>query len=265
MEVTGGTPNEDGVINYTVGLDYDTKKVIDGAVTEVEDSDTINFTKTGNVITAEVISGTSKVVAGRAVTTEENKVATVGDIVDTINNVSWNVKSVGVDGGESTYKVTDKSNIKAGDTLNVDAGKNIAISGEGGQLIIATKDDVEFTNLTVTGDTKVNNFAVDTGATIDMGGNKITNMGAGDADTDAVNVSQLKDAVEKAKAVESVVADTSSENIAKVTTKSGKDAGQPNEQYTVSVTKADCQSCTRCNRCERHWSCKSNIRDQRWC
>ena len=215
------------------------KKVIDGAVTEVEDSDTIDFTKTGNVITAEVISGTSKVVAGRAVTTEENKVATVGDIVDTINNVSWNVKSVGVDGGESTYKVTDKSNIKAGDTLNIDAGKNIAISGEGGQLIIATKGDVEFTNLTVTSDTKVNNFAVDAGATIAMGGNKITNVGAGDADTDAVNVSQLKDAVEKAKAVESVVADTSSENIAKVTTKSGKDAGQPNEQYTVSVTKAD--------------------------
>ncbi|USZ15890.1 YadA-like family protein [Moraxella sp. FZFQ2102] len=248
MEVTGGTPNEDGVINYTVGLDYDTKKVIDGAVTEVEDSDTIDFTKTGNVITAEVISGTSKVVAGRAVTTEENKVATVDDIVDTINNVSWDVKSVGVDGGESTYKVTDKSNIKAGDTLNVDAGKNITISGEGGQLIIATKDDVEFTNLTVTGDTKVNNFAVDAGATIDMGGNKITNVGAGDADTDAVNVSQLKDAVEKAKAVEKVVkaeAAVGDVNLAEIATESGKAAGEANETYKVSVSKKAVQDAAK--------------------
>ncbi|MDK4651352.1 Hia/Hsf adhesin N-terminal domain-containing protein, partial [Kingella kingae] len=45
----------------------------------------------------------------------------------------------------------------------------------------------------------VNNFTVNPNSTVNMGGNKITNVAAGEADTDAVNVSQLKSQVAASK------------------------------------------------------------------
>ncbi|WP_294033997.1 ESPR-type extended signal peptide-containing protein, partial [uncultured Moraxella sp.] len=242
VEITGGTEDANGVINYTVGLDDATKTVINNAVTEVQDSDSIDFTKTGNTITATVNTGTSTVVAGQAVTTEGNKVATVGDIVKTINNVSWKVASI-ADGGENSYTTADSSNITAGDTLNIDAGKNIKISGSGNKLNIATKDDVTFnnittSNLTATGDTVVKNFTIKPNSAVDMGGNTLTNVGSGgDTDSNGANIGDIKRIA--AKSVEKVVLDDAvADNIATVSTESGAAAGNAGETYKVGVSKA---------------------------
>ena len=69
---------------------------------------------------------------------------------------------------------------------------------------VATAPDLKADSLT-TGDTVVNNDGVKVGDKValtkdglDNGGNKVANVAAGEADTDAVNVAQLKAAAAKA-------------------------------------------------------------------
>ncbi|MDK7178470.1 hypothetical protein QP445_13695, partial [Micrococcus luteus] len=65
---------------------------------------------------------------------------------------------------------------------------NLTLKQDGAQFTFATKKDVSFDRVTV-GDVTVDSKGINAGNT------KITNVAAGKADTDAVNVSQLKAAV----------------------------------------------------------------------
>ncbi|WP_150540198.1 YadA-like family protein [Actinobacillus vicugnae] len=113
-------------------------------------------------------------------------------------NKGWNVTTGNVDGGEVSG--TSNANVINGETVKFIAGKNVKLTQQDQNLTIATKDDVTFTNvksdkvnattvnasdLAVTGGTTVNNFTVKPGATIDMGGNRVTNVGTPTADNDA--------------------------------------------------------------------------------
>ena len=140
--------------------------------------------------------------------TDSNKIATAQDVVNTINKSGWNATSgTGVNGGEVTG--TTKELVNPGETVTFDAGKNMKLVQEGNKFTYATKDDVEFTTVTTkdaAGNTTVINGE---GLTItskdgekvsltkdglDNGGNKITNVAAGDISensTDAINGSQL--------------------------------------------------------------------------
>ena len=203
------TANADGGVNVTFDVDLPETKVngdtVSGDINFV-DGNTTTVTNTDGKIKVEVNTGDSTVENGKAKSTTDAdaaKVATVGDIVDTINKVYHSVNSTTVAGtnGESYYTKNDDSQINAGDTVNYNAGKNIKISGSGNTFEFATTDNVTFTNanvtsnLTVDGNTTVNNFTVKPGANIDMGGNIIHNVSSGVADTDAVNVKQLKEYV----------------------------------------------------------------------
>ena len=112
---------------------------------------------------------------------------------------------------------------KLGETVDVVGdGKNISTRVEGGRVKVALKDDISLNSVT-TGRTKMDtngltiqdgsgNTAVTvnkdglkikdgpsvTKSGIDAGGKKITNVAAGEADTDAVNFSQLKKAAASA-------------------------------------------------------------------
>ena len=112
---------------------------------------------------------------------------------------------------------------KLGETVDVVGdGKNISTRVEGGRVKVALKDDISLNSVT-TGCTKMDtngltiqdgsgNTAVTvdkdglkikdgpsvTKSGIDAGGKKITNVAAGEADTDAVNFSQLKKAAASA-------------------------------------------------------------------
>ncbi|QBQ63675.1 hypothetical protein EXH44_05230 [Actinobacillus indolicus] len=225
----------DGV-NGDKGITFDANLVSsDSSITIADKDGAKNLT---------VNTGVSRVEdGGKAVTTDGDQVANLGDVVETINKTSWKVNSTAQTGGEGTYTANEESKINAGDTLNIDAGKNIKISGAGNTLLVETKDDVTFDevttrNLTATGDTVVKNFTVQPQSTINMGNNQIKGVAEGTEGTDAVNVDQLKREVATAKAVEKVTADTSADNIATVTQKSGKPAGEANEEYVVSVSKA---------------------------
>ncbi|HDV7283657.1 TPA: YadA-like family protein [Mannheimia haemolytica] len=126
-------------------------------------------------------------------------------VANAVNNVSWNVdsKAVGtgvVEGDKAPAKV------KAGSTVSVNAGNNIKVTRKGSDVTVAVSDTPEFTSVK-TGDTLVNNngVTINNGSAgkavsltkngLDNGGNRITNVKAGEADTDAVNVGQLKGTV----------------------------------------------------------------------
>ena len=203
------TTNADGGVNVTFDVDLPDTKVNGDAVSgdiNFVNGNTTTVTNDNGKIKVEVNTGDSTVENGKAKSATDAdaaKVATVGDIVDTINKVYHSVNSTTVTGtnGESTYTANTDSQINAGDTVNYNAGKNIKISGSGNTFEFSTTDNVTFTNANVTsnlkvdGDTTVNNFTVKPGANIDMGGNIIHNVSSGVADTDAVNVKQLKEYV----------------------------------------------------------------------
>ena len=104
---------------------------------------------------------------------------------------------------------TSSEKIAAGDTVTFKEGKNVKVSRNGKSITIATSDDVSFKTVTV-GDSVLtdNGLTVGNGKAgkpvsltkdgLNNGGNKIANVAAGEADTDAVNVAQLKAAAAKA-------------------------------------------------------------------
>ena len=106
----------------------------------------------------------------------------------------WNLKA---------NEETSSEKIAAGDTVTFKEGKNIKVSRDGKNITVATSDDVSFNKVTV-GDSVLtdNGLTVGNGTAgnpvsltkdgLNNGGNKISNVAAGEADTDAVNVAQLK-------------------------------------------------------------------------
>ena len=191
-------------LNFTGG-DYTTASVgADGKVTfDV------------NLGTAPTVTDGKPSVPGQAGAAGKDGIATVKTVVDTINNSGWKANAKANGGtlvGNSTATV-----VKPGDQVNFAAGKNLTVkqdlTGEHTYTYSLNKD-VDLTNagsLTV-GDTKVNNDGITikaptpaagttpttdvklTNTGLDNGGNKIVNVAEGTADTDAVNVKQLKDA-----------------------------------------------------------------------
>ena len=98
---------------------------------------------------------------------------------------------------------TSSEKIGAGDTVTFKEGKNVKVSRDGKNITVATSDDVSFNKVTVgdsvltdngltVGNGKAGNPVSLTKDGLDNGGNKISNVAAGEADTDAVNVAQLK-------------------------------------------------------------------------
>jgi autotransporter adhesin len=142
---------------------------------------------------------------GRAATEEQLK------LVDRTASAGWNVAA----NGEATG-----GNVAPGGKVNFGSSDgNIAIQRTGTDLDFKLADDVKVNHSVTVGDTVMNNAGVavgpdvklgSTGLTIaggpsvttsgiDAGGKVITNVAPGVADTDAVNVSQLNDTVDKGK------------------------------------------------------------------
>ena len=191
-------------LNFTGG-DYTTASV--GADGKVTFDVTLGTTPT--------VTDGKPGVPGQAGAAGKDGIATVKTVVDTINNSGWKANAKANGGtldGSSTATV-----VKPGDQVNFAAGKNLTVkqdlTGEHTYTYSLNKD-VDLTNagsLTV-GDTKVNNDGITikaptpaagttpttdvklTNTGLDNGGNKIVNVAEGTADTDAVNVKQLKDA-----------------------------------------------------------------------
>ena len=131
---------------------------------------------------------------------DENKVATVSNVANAINKAKWFAKADN-NGGEiaDDAKTNDADDadgqaMGAGDKLTLKAGKNLRVKRDGANFTFATDNDVTFNKVT-SNEFVVNpngKFTVGSGATINMGDNIIHGVATGVADTDAVNVAQLK-------------------------------------------------------------------------
>ena len=104
---------------------------------------------------------------------------------------------------------TSSEKIGAGDTVTFKEGKNVKVSRNGKNITVTTSDDVSFNKVTVGGSVLTDNgLTVGNGKAgkpvsltkdgLNNGGNKVSDIAAGEADTDAVNVAQLKAAAAKA-------------------------------------------------------------------
>ena len=140
---------------------------------------------------------------------------------------------------------TSSEKIGAGDTVTFKEGKNVKVSRNGKHITVATSDDVSFDKVTVGGSVLTDNgLTVGNGKAgkpvsltkdgLNNGGNKVTDIAAGEADTDAVNVAQLK--VAAAKATSKV--DSGNDNIV-VTPEQNADGSTTYKVATAPNLKAD--------------------------
>ena len=82
---------------------------------------------------------------------DENKVATVGNVVNAINNAAWTATSAKTNDGELGKEATDQL-VKSGDKVTFEADKNIKIIQDGSKFTFTTKNDVSFDTVQVGGD-----------------------------------------------------------------------------------------------------------------
>ena len=183
--------NNNGFVNFK-----------DGNLTTVNVTDADN----GTIVKFDVnTTNITTDAAGNATAANRNNIATAGDVADAINKVrNMPLTFAGDTGTNVTRKLGETVNLVGGVT---DATKlsddNIGVVADGtDKLEIKLAKDIKVDSVKA-GDTTINTDGLKiaggpsvTKSGIDAAGNKISNVAAGTEDTDAVNVSQLKD-VEK--------------------------------------------------------------------
>ena len=142
--------------------------------------------------------------------------ASFGKVTDDVHSYIGKDKAHFFDGTTSTNTKVDANGMKLENTDNLDAA--------------------EYTMDGMTANSNGKSISFTTNG-ISAGDQNINNVKTGVADTDAVNVKQLKDYVEANKAVESVISDNQVDNIAAVRVTNGKSTGDANAQYGVYVSK----------------------------
>ncbi|MDY4281407.1 MAG: YadA-like family protein [[Pasteurella] mairii] len=185
---------------------------------------------------------------------DKDKIATLGDITDTINKIFWKATSGTVDGGIQDGQAS-VVNMKAGDMLTLKAGKNMKITQEDKSFTYALKEAIDLTSVT-TGNTSMNNEGITikapanaqdgrsnvtlTANGLDNGGNKITHVADGEIkqdSKDAVNGSQLYTVQEEAKKHTSVKAKDGQQIV--TVEKSQQKNANGGDEYVVSVNTAN--------------------------
>ena len=160
----------------------------------------ISTTADGNGVTVKLKTGdTIDNNKGKAVAPAPNGVATTDNVVQAINNSGWNANA-SANGGTLTGSAT-ATKVVPGDTVTFSAGKNLTVAQTLGtntqQYTYALSSTLKDIESIQNGTSKItlNNGGGTTisGGNLSVGDNKITNVATGTANTDAVNVKQLKD------------------------------------------------------------------------
>ena len=175
----------------TLTVDGNGVKVNTGAITEATD------------VAGDANRGKVTVAAG-----EGNKVATVQNVANAINSASWTVKVADTQEEITTSTANDVgSSVRAGNEITHVAGKNLKVKRDGRNVAYALANDVSVNTVTAQNSitvgagnaaTTVTTSSAADGVTevklADKAGKetRITNVAAGVKDTDAVNVSQLR-------------------------------------------------------------------------
>ena len=142
--VTVTNTNGQDVVNVTYDVKTDGKTVTvnnDGNLSVV----TGNITKASDDVTN---SDAGKVTVN---TGDDNKVATVKNVVDAINSAGW-IVNTGKAADQNSFTTVEGTATKvgAGDKVNFQAGKNLEVRRDGNNITYATSEDLDAKNITVT-------------------------------------------------------------------------------------------------------------------
>ena len=142
--VTVNSTTGQDVVNVTYDVKTDGKTVTvnnDGNLTVV----TGNITKASDDVTN---SDAGKVTVN---TGDDNKVATVKNVVDAINSAGW-IVNTGKAADQNSFTTVEGTATKvgAGDKVNFQAGKNLEVRRDGNNITYATSEDLDAKNITVT-------------------------------------------------------------------------------------------------------------------
>ena len=138
--------------------------------------------------------------------------ASFGKVTDDVHSYIGKDKAHFFDGTTSTNTKVDANGMKLENTDNLDTA--------------------EYTMDGMTANSNGKSISFTTNG-ISAGDQNINNVKTGVADTDAVNVKQLKDSI----STESVISDNQVDNIAAVRVTNGKSSGDANAQYGIYVSK----------------------------
>ena len=138
--------------------------------------------------------------------------ASFGKVTDDVHSYIGKDKAHFFDGTTSTNTKVDANGMKLENTDNLDAA------------------EYNMDGMTANSNGKSISFTTNG---ISAGDQNINNVKTGVADTDAVNVKQLKDSI----STESVISDNQTDNIAAVRVTNGKSTGDANAQYGIYVSK----------------------------
>ena len=140
-------------VNSTTGQDivnvtYDVKT--DGTTVTVNNDGNLTVV-TGNITKASddvTNSDAGKVTVN---TGDDNKVATVKNVVDAINSAGW-IVNTGKAADQNSFTTVEGTATKvgAGDKVNFQAGKNLEVRRDGNNITYATSEDLDAKNITVT-------------------------------------------------------------------------------------------------------------------
>lgn len=186
--------NNNGVVNFKDG------NLTTANVTDTENGTIVKFDVNTTNITTDA--------AGNATAENPNNLATAGDVTSAINKVrNMPLTFAGDTGKDVERKLGEKVNLVGGvtDKAKLSDG-NIGVVADGtDKLEIKLAKDIKVDSVKA-GDTTINKDGLKiaggpsvTKDGINAGNKKITGVEAGTADTDAVNVSQLNNAVNAAK------------------------------------------------------------------
>ena len=183
--------NNNGFVNFKDG------NLTTVNVTDAENGTIVKFDVNTTNITTDA--------AGNSTAANRNNIATAGDVADAINKVrNMPLTFAGDTGTNVTRKLGETVKLVGGETDESKLSNgNIGVVANGkDKLEIKLAKDIKVDSVKA-GDTTINTDGLKiaggpsvTKSGIDAAGNKISNVAAGTEDTDAVNVSQLKD-VEK--------------------------------------------------------------------
>ena len=178
-----GGKNYDFALNNKVTIGKDSPVELDGTKGTVKAGDIIinDGGKITGVNPAELTETSKDAVNGSQLHATNQKVQAVQDQV----NMGWNLGVEAVDGGEAVGTV---SNVQMGDTVTVQAGKNIVVTQKGSKVKVATSERPEFKSV------KVGKVSVDENKGIDAGNTNINNVAPAEISAtskQAVNGSQL--------------------------------------------------------------------------
>ena len=197
-----------------------TEKVGSGETVNFKNGNNISITNTGKEITIATnpdltadsltINNGGPVINGNGINMGDKKITNVadGDVTatskDAVNgsqlyatnqNVANNTANIakGFNFGDGNTA----NNYQLGDTISVKGDNNVTSTTVNGGVQLGLNQNLSLTSVT-TGNTKMDNngLTINGGPSVttngvDAGGKKITNVAAGEADTDAVNVGQL--------------------------------------------------------------------------